>query len=71
MPDMLEKSMDPFRKLLLIRCWCPDRIAVQAKKYIANSLGERYAEGVILDMKVKKSLSQWVCCWISCTSVFC
>lgn len=42
--------MDIFRKLLLIRSWCPDRTLLQAKKYIADSIGERYNEGVILDL---------------------
>ena len=51
-PDSLDAAMDHFRKLLLVRCWCPDRIAVQAKKYIEESLGRAYADGVILDMKV-------------------
>ena len=39
------------RKLLLIRSFCPDRVLPQARKYIAESMGVKYAEGVILDME--------------------
>lgn len=35
----------------LRRSWVPDRTAAQAKKYIAESMGTKYAEGVILDME--------------------
>ncbi len=33
------------------RSWCPDRTLAQARKFIADSMGERYAEGVILDLE--------------------
>ena len=36
----------------MIRSWCPDRVLPQAKKYIAETMGKKYAEGVILDMEV-------------------
>lgn len=42
-PEGYSTSLDTFRKLLLIRCWCPDRTIAQARSYIASSLGEKYA----------------------------
>nr|XP_041630529.1 dynein heavy chain 8, axonemal-like isoform X2 [Drosophila kikkawai] len=44
-------SLDPFRKMLLIRSWCMDRTIAQSRKYIANSLGERFAEPVVLNFE--------------------
>ncbi|KAK1795394.1 hypothetical protein P4O66_010566 [Electrophorus voltai] len=49
-PDGYDSLLNAFHKLLLIRSWCPDRTIAQARKYIAESIGHRYAEGVILDM---------------------
>ena len=39
------------RHASMCRSWVPDRTAAQAKKYIAESMGTKYAEGVILDME--------------------
>ncbi|KAK1173586.1 dynein heavy chain 5, axonemal isoform X1 [Acipenser oxyrinchus oxyrinchus] len=50
-PDGYDRMLDTFRKLLLIRSWCPDRTVAQARHYIAESLGVKYAEGVILEME--------------------
>nr|XP_055038161.1 dynein axonemal heavy chain 5 isoform X2 [Misgurnus anguillicaudatus] len=58
LPDGYEGKLDAFRKLLLIRSWCPDRTIAQARKYIAESMGIKYAEGVILDMEVMYTESE-------------
>ncbi|XP_022805941.1 dynein heavy chain 5, axonemal-like [Stylophora pistillata] len=50
-PDGYANSLDTFRKLLLIRSWCPDRTMAQARKFIAESMGPNYAENVILDLE--------------------
>ncbi|XP_056290683.1 dynein axonemal heavy chain 8-like [Pseudoliparis swirei] len=44
-------SLDVFLKLLLIRSWCPNRTLSQARKYVGESLGERFAEPVILNLQ--------------------
>uniref|UniRef100_K1QHZ6 Dynein heavy chain 8, axonemal n=1 Tax=Magallana gigas TaxID=29159 RepID=K1QHZ6_MAGGI len=49
-PDGYHTSLDAYRRLLLIRSWCPDRAIPQARKYIAESMGPRYAESVILNL---------------------
>ncbi|XP_056594071.1 dynein axonemal heavy chain 5 [Triplophysa dalaica] len=58
LPDGYESQLDAFHKLLLIRSWCPDRTIAQARKYIAESMGIKYAEGVILDMESMCSESE-------------
>ncbi|CAG7714181.1 unnamed protein product [Allacma fusca] len=67
-PDGYEKSLDAFQRLLLIRSWCPDRIINQAKKYVAASLGPRFAAPVILSfdgMWQESKPKSPLCCFLS------
>ncbi|KAK6173326.1 hypothetical protein SNE40_016798 [Patella caerulea] len=50
-PDGYNSSLDAFRKLLLIRSWSPDRTIAQARTYVAKSLGDNYADAVILNLE--------------------
>lgn len=49
--DWLIDWLIPFLIETLHRSWCPDRTLHQARKYIADTMGERYAEGVILNLE--------------------
>ncbi|XP_047349425.1 dynein axonemal heavy chain 8 isoform X3 [Vespa velutina] len=51
-------NLDTFRRLLIIRAWCMDRTLSQSRKYIASSLGMRYAEAVITLLDVMHSESR-------------
>ena len=44
-------SLSTWYRLLLVRSWCPDRTAPMARKYIAEALGESFAEPVILNLE--------------------
>ncbi|XP_019712193.1 dynein heavy chain 8, axonemal [Hippocampus comes] len=43
-------NLDVFNKLMLIRSWCPDRTLAQARKYVGDSMGDRFAEPVLLNL---------------------
>ncbi|KAJ8736205.1 hypothetical protein PYW08_006861 [Mythimna loreyi] len=42
-------TLDVFRKLLVVRAWCPDRTLAQSLKYVVQSMGARYSEAVIVN----------------------
>ncbi|KAM6954364.1 dynein axonemal heavy chain 8-like [Aplochiton taeniatus] len=50
-PDGYNDSLDIFHRLLLIRSWCPDRTLSQARKYVGDSMGLRFADPVILNLE--------------------
>ncbi|XP_078069648.1 dynein axonemal heavy chain 8-like [Mustelus asterias] len=50
-PHGYSDSLDSFCKLLLIRSWCPDRTLSQARNYISDAMGAKYAEPVILNLE--------------------
>ena len=37
--------------MLFHRSWCPDRTLSQARRYVEESIGKKYAEGVILNLQ--------------------
>ncbi|KAF7232655.1 hypothetical protein EG68_06684 [Paragonimus skrjabini miyazakii] len=50
-PCGYEHSLDVFRRLLLIRAWCPDRTMQQARKYITHNLGPSFCEDVAANIE--------------------
>ena len=53
--------MDVFRKLLLIRSFCPDRCLSQARKYITSSLGSWVLESPVLDLEALSGTEEADC----------
>lgn len=50
------------------RSWCPDRVLPQALKYISESMGVKFAEGVILnveDMWMESNIRVPMICFLS------
>ncbi|OAF69622.1 hypothetical protein A3Q56_02624 [Intoshia linei] len=50
LPDGYDNHLSLFHKLLLVRCWCPDRCIPMAKKYIGTTIGQKFVEGVALNL---------------------
>ncbi|CAG4978478.1 unnamed protein product [Parnassius apollo] len=42
-------TLDVFRKLLMVRAWCPDRTLSQSLKYVISSMGAKFSEAVIVN----------------------
>lgn len=57
-PEGYSNILDTIKKLLLIRSFLPDRTLPMARKYIAESLGMAYAEGIILSLETMLSESE-------------
>jgi dynein heavy chain len=59
------KDLDEFRKLLLVRSWCPDRTLLQSRKYLYDSMGEQYAKPFVLNydelFEESRALSPIIC----------
>merc|ERR1719334_830632 len=45
-------KLDPFKKLMMMRAWCMDRMIAQSKKYIETSMGPKFAEPPLLDKEL-------------------
>ena len=50
-PCGYSKVLDSFRKLLLVRCWCPDRMLHMAQNYVAEALGPSFNDAPMLDLE--------------------
>ncbi|KAJ4436076.1 Dynein heavy chain 8, axonemal, partial [Periplaneta americana] len=57
-PDGYQTSLDVFRRLLMIRSWCPDRTIPQARKYVAQSMGTKFNDPVITNLEEMLEESQ-------------
>ncbi|EFJ49499.1 flagellar inner dynein arm heavy chain 11 [Volvox carteri f. nagariensis] len=44
LPGGMQERLDPFQRLLLIRCLSPDKLLPAAAAYVAGSMGTRYIE---------------------------
>ncbi|VDL90310.1 unnamed protein product [Schistocephalus solidus] len=50
-PYGYDSDLSSFGRLILIRAWCTDRFVRQAKKYISDELGHRFAEDNLLNLE--------------------
>ncbi|VDM33429.1 unnamed protein product [Hydatigera taeniaeformis] len=50
-PLNYDADLSTFGRLLFIRTWCPDRVVHQARKYISETLGHRFAEETLLNVE--------------------
>ena len=57
-PCGYSRSLDPFRKLLLVRSWCPDRMLHMAQTYVSSSLGELFIDAPMLDLEAMLAESE-------------
>ncbi|CAL8100545.1 unnamed protein product [Calicophoron daubneyi] len=51
-PNPYETETKPFLRLLVLRCWCLDRVLPQAKRFIVRTLGPEYIEDVLLNFEI-------------------
>ena len=61
-PDGYNISLDTFHKLLLIRSWCPDRVLMMAKIYVAETLGRQVSHTMMSSYHLRLlhgSVSHW------------
>ena len=54
-PENYDNCLNTFQKLLLIRSFTPDRTIPMSIRYIAESMGQQYADGVVLDLDEMKN----------------
>ncbi|XP_068084800.1 dynein axonemal heavy chain 8 [Anabrus simplex] len=64
-PDGYNNALDVFRRLLMVRSWCPDRTLSQSRKYVGDSLGLRYNDPVVTNLEAmleeSRPLTPMVC----------
>ena len=69
LPCGYTKLLDPFRRLLLVRAWCPDRMLHMAEVYVRHSLGSEFIDAPLLDLEVLL-LVNFALCFFFCFLLF-